>query len=1498
MKRITQATPRRGAVLIAVVGILAVLSLMAAVFGMLMSMERAAGRNMREHELARQAAHAGYEHIIRTLRESGIPDKPICPNPDSPFYSQEVFRGNGVKVGFITAEPVETASEKIHVALKGKDWATGTGYLNAGLFDLNAMGVLADYGNDTPHKGTRYTSFEVSLTNLIKARLDKLALAEAPDAGADDLSDFYTNSLDDPPAGDTVRRNLARMIATAIIAYRYGDDGVPGRLSFDNSRYPHAPDWALTSPTNWATSDSGVGTSGQFWGAADGPASSTTLIAVNQADALTNWWRATGWEDNTWLLPLHEVYFATGDNKGYWRTIITNQNGDELTVAALGSAPKTGDRFCINLASGLHLGQNDDAPAALLWPDGTLACEGDMLPLIVRDSNNERVEGFLSHVDSGNSRIMHVTKTFSLTSEPVVMRLLDGVGRGQVRRVTDVDAGAGTITLAEPWDTAPKPTQIMEKGVVSTAITTGGNTLTDSGKLWNNNALEGMWVEIGSDFFEIASNTGNMLTLAGSETFTADYPVTTTYTIYAQNYRIEYDCMEFGSVSSIPTNKQLQDSSATWTNDYFRGCIVNIISDSTSPDAVGQSRLITGNTGNTLNLIRPWRTTPSTSATYRILIPQDYKYRPDLPQGDDRVYHSVADILPVMVNALTDDLGNVDDAGLCAGFVYEAIRGSLTVSSQNVANTRKLCSVNDPATDGVDNDENGVVDDEDTTDQAQYLYEGLGLRAWVKAGADPATRVRQALQLVANIIDFRDNDNVPTTFVGSTVDNAYGGADTYIGYEGVHITEVMATPGKITSTTGDEISLDGGVPLVPPATDPNGGDSDNDGDIMDIGEPPVYPAPPAGWLPYAQGQHADLDGWDYNRADNYWEVVDPNPATGEWQWSLTAPAQIPDGWYSIRLRGGAGHVLTFSAYDADSGGSWTTDVDVTTNRAEAEGATIEYWDFVRDGSNKLVAVHVSAGVLQFRITAAQGMQFYGFQLLPQYVEITNCAAHDVRLDRITVNGATILFPLLPSNKMAILNGANADGAFPVRYGTYVVAMGEEAYARQWSGDSTNRYWGDQAGERYPVLFGDSPTPYEGTGGIVTSGNTLVTPPNTNIFSDPTKSWTANEHQGRLVSLSGAWYHITGNTENAITFSPPCAALASGWAYSIKEDYAEKLMVPLDTASISVYSQGEVIASTGATSLDGDIVSGGPCLAYISREKSGTPWSTTWADIVAAPVTALQGSQNREVQNQEGDAAYRSCLNEQYTLIWDTTAVPPPIRFRTAADFITARRAFPVILNRAFPSAGWLGLVPTGNEEWRTVDYDPSPNSAADGTNTRLASITKSEHLLGTLVANSTPGGVYGRINLNHTDGNDPYDPDTSVGADKDELEEMLNTVFSGTVATNIAQTQRPASGWDNWDQIIRNPYLQGLVNDGNENSGAGAIADDFLNDTDEEEEWVRRYGNLFTLGSTDVKYVIAGVVYPEHAKPGDAPVAVVRIEVDLEVQDSKVIVKSFRYATD
>lgn len=80
------------------------------------------------------------------------------------------------------------------------------------------------------------------------------------------------------------------------------------------------------------------------------------------------------------------------------------------------------------------------------------------------------------------------------------------------------------------------------------------------------------------------------------------------------------DAPIFGPDSpSASTATILTDSGQAWTVDEYRGYVVLIVTDTTTPAAVGQTRCIQYNTATALALTNAWAVTPSTAATYVIL---------------------------------------------------------------------------------------------------------------------------------------------------------------------------------------------------------------------------------------------------------------------------------------------------------------------------------------------------------------------------------------------------------------------------------------------------------------------------------------------------------------------------------------------------------------------------------------------------------------------------------------------------------------------------------------------------------------------------------------------------------------------------------------------------------------------------------------------------------------------------------------------------------------
>lgn len=74
-----------------------------------------------------------------------------------------------------------------------------------------------------------------------------------------------------------------------------------------------------------------------------------------------------------------------------------------------------------------------------------------------------------------------------------------------------------------------------------------------------------------------------------------------------------------GTVTTIPSSQKLQDTSKTWTVNQWQEYAVVITADTTTPASVGQVRIISANTVDTLTSDSAWTTTPSTVATYKLI---------------------------------------------------------------------------------------------------------------------------------------------------------------------------------------------------------------------------------------------------------------------------------------------------------------------------------------------------------------------------------------------------------------------------------------------------------------------------------------------------------------------------------------------------------------------------------------------------------------------------------------------------------------------------------------------------------------------------------------------------------------------------------------------------------------------------------------------------------------------------------------------------------------
>ena len=1597
----------RGVVLIAIVGVLAVLSLLAATFGMIARLELATSRNQTEHEMAREAAHAGAEYLLNALQScfNGVsmtsgPIPVFLPNVADTDGLLE-YKRDGVKVYFSinTTAPAGSTTP---------DWMQGLGLQDAGMFNLNAMGFAGDLGSSV-NPDIRYTSFDCSLVRLLTLRFASIATAPL---NSNDMANLLT--YDAMFGNASEQQRLAIILAQALITWRYGPDGLPGTAGTEERRLGHLPRWnsklgatninlgirdALGNPYPpppsggpfWGLGDYNT-TTGQYYDVTNflgsllvnwpcpapapagfpesysEPGGATTnpptgeWRSYNYLDAATPWGNdqglpppglfygkvalsppspastvstiyadmtQPGWRD--WPISLwngYYVYFATGSDKWQKAQIQTTGTNVLNLAAPLLSIPNAGDAFCIcppppwvgqlnqRWVTGDAALEGDLVPNAMLWPyngatpnsaNDVLATEGNVWDLMVDNDFLNNGTGQMANMGTCTQIVGDTDASFydstkstywtpaAFQNKNYVVHIYGGMGRGQVRTIYAC-LGNGQLQLYNPVTSNPPAT-------VNPAYWTTGNT-----------------------------------------------PDTTS------QYRIE------------------------WADN-------NLTS----------------------------------------------KFQPNNLQGDDRLYLSLGSLRDsVIVPALiSDGLGQppplaTSSAQAVADILLPYFLPYITVSTQGIQGSQSLCSINDWAVDGVDNDANGTVDDNNgpngpppdvtanpptepqyewsaspTTTQgtsnretqlAPRLYNKLGLYTWAHAGAPSAStttqiRIQQAAQLVANIIDFRDPPtnawpDVPTKLTIGTLDPAAPPAiasTVVYGAKGLHVTQVMPSPDPIYSALNGAEMISNGSPTNNPLSD---------------------------WA------------WMASSPGGYWYVQnlnDPgNPNPPGTPAAIFTFNHLMPGYYAMRLIGSPNTTFTLTYQGAS--------YNVTTSIAEPENAAL-MTGFVRkppDAYNfsRLVCFQVpTAGSLSFQlqppVVGWQTAQFWGFALCAQYIQLTNISTHDILLSNLTVTTdqtqvATTgpgVIPWLANYTRA--NGGNAvdlrripgaavgalgfisdsaSGApavpptpstatFPITYGTYVICMSEESYEKQWSAQGA-----DQG-----VL---NPDPDYITASTVVNGVTYPSPNGDGVWGDaPNEAYTIYPF-GDLNSDQYTMALLMGVKGSPTKYAPSVAVTdASGDLIAGGSPTAG----PVGTAAYVDAPIPPITSMPGGTSLDLTYHDMLACYSSIEKTVILQPtWDSTvpplygpyWAPYVAAVAggtmgtnsipAALAASQNTLVIVQDDQpriptgtaVSFRACLNMNYTPIWDPTAIanlawaaaatwpattPPTVMWNTAKRWATLAkpsymasqyRVFPFILNRPYPTTGWLGLVPTSNTDtvnmastanplflgsWRTIDPNPTPSVIVNGTVQPNPPATP-EQLLGTLMSNATVGGVYARFNINTA----PVDtlkavfPDATAQAIITARNARLLGVSPTYPWTSAVLAPALAnSSWAMWDEFLDDPLFQysganGLAGIGfydchdpvslltdfvsNADAGAGTYADGFPDNSNEKKEWFMRYANLFCLQSTSFQFTVAGLVYAD--RPWDPkimqnnePVAMVRIEVDVDLSSGIPSIVHFRYLT-
>ncbi|MGD0901232.1 MAG: hypothetical protein ABR915_25670, partial [Thermoguttaceae bacterium] len=670
------------------------------------------------------------------------------------------------------------------------------------------------------------------------------------------------------------------------------------------------PNWGVIPDTTTVYQVGGVPVSGAFWGKV-GAYAGGILTADTTQPGWRDWIPNDRWVhwDTAGSLNCY-VYFATGQAAGS-QTQITASGANTLTIPGLtvAVAPSAGDSFCIlpvNASSAPPsvlgvLGVGNYAATAIRWPDGTLACDANSIPLQPMNPLQQAVYPWAS----GNIAWSSATQVW-LDSAPdpavlfpdgttnYVLRVLDGTGRGQVRQITAISGNLVTLSGAAWPNNATLPVPLTLRGASIVSAGSTGTAIVDSTAVWQPNQWVGREVRLLTGVGmgqarRIFSNTTNTLNIIDSRIPPETPPNpftpapatdgTATYDIASQGYSIERDCFTY-DLNMTAAGNALTDALATWGVNALAGYTVNIYAGA----GAGQTRTIVSNSATTLWLDRGWAPLPDGTSRYRIELIQDYKFRPDDPQGDDSPYLAVILRDPVIVPALECDGIPAANAPNAADALLPSFQNYLSASIQNLAATQQLASINDWATDGIDNDGiNGIDDPGEAVYEtvaahpalAQKLYTQLHLSNWAHApdpktpGDTVAKRVGYAAQLVANIIDFRDPGDVPTTLDVPTFDSA-GSAGTVFGYKGVHFTEVMASPGQVTNIGNECYDCGDGNPANPP-----------------------------------DGQNL---GWNWNAVPPYWQMMtNPDPLTlkpeiGKWRYpsrDRDATNGIPSGWYAM-----------------------------------------------------------------------------------------------------------------------------------------------------------------------------------------------------------------------------------------------------------------------------------------------------------------------------------------------------------------------------------------------------------------------------------------------------------------------------------------------------------------------------------------------------------------------------------------------------------------------
>ena len=1399
--------------LIVVVGLLAVLGLMGITFATLMRLERAAARNRNEQMMAYRAARAGIDYVAAQLRSESADADQENDDWDSLGTSSVCpVRHSGAPASYGTTDDdyyyfcrLTEQRDPFIAGFALHNHNSASGHLN----DLYQGASVTD-------EERRFNINRMGWLGDLGSEADERQRISSVQASLARLLDAKISSV---YSNATTRHRKAVLLASAIVKYRLGPDERPGQKGYDDYTAEHRPGWHWKG--NW--SDGGTAYPGNTndkyeLGYGDGYPSLLRLASTLYFYAESNVWRGQSGA-STWNEDIGATSDGTGGGTSY---------------------PNAGD-------PSRRAGYHDGIPSAVRYSDGALYYEG----------NTTAEEGM------------------------------------------DTDAKKRFYLIDEPYEIG-LPRKVLARGKVDSSTNTTLDVSPDP--QWGTNDWQYCYVRIFNGVGKgqerkIASNTSDRLTVS---TAWSVNPGTVAgkdawFEIYGEGREPAVTGTIIGY--SAPT---IDVSAALGSTDYADYYVLAV-----STAGAGQIRRIASNTANSITPSTAWKTAPSVNDKFEIVV-----------ISQDRPYTSLEQIIGVMKTALQAD-GEAEAAAQDnAEAIYEAVKDSIAVGTYegrgypNAANVRDRVSINDWSKDRMDNDGDGAIDEDDEGWTAAELRKRLGLDALVSGGV---LTQNQADKLTANIIDFRDTDNEPTP-VG-----------TQYGSEGLHLTEVLAAPVPIL-----------GAAAYSACSVFDDGDSEDPADgfawSWDAGLGVT-----GAWV-QRDDDPEEIGTWTFSGLKNGYYAIRIFGASGHTlkfkfgtlpfytvatSRSLTIGA---DTYYYayVRKTGDPSDLVVVQV----TAGTLSFQIQAAQNQ-EFHGFQLlpQFIEFtnVAMQSPMLTSDHgisISGHTLKIKTSATESMSIpAGHRVPAPYAD-----------GRFPINYGHYVVAL-SEEAYDMQWGTNKDGA----WGTGASASTNEAYiATCWfiGDEGANNSARNANADKFYFVYGDTPditlenasatviaggyidgalslalanykpvqkTTLLGTtwetyvgsksGDLVSSQNrevttswecgTVTSSAGATLTTGPTCwRWTASLWDGfDVVIVSGAGQGQRRSISSHTTGEPHVSkSFTVGGAWSPNPDSTSRFEIRRTVrtslnercAPLWTFDSGTVDSATGSS---------------LTTTAAGTSWAWRGADLwqdyyVAITSGPAQGEVQRISSNTTGAAGDAKTVN--LTTGWATVPgngdtfeirgygdADGSRRMNFLQNLRGSRRVLPIILNRSYPSPGWLGLVPSGTD-WRTIDPDPTPASGAYPATTPTPA--GPHELLGYLAQRALVGGVYSRININTADVK-------SADGSNDTDRAVLKSLFRDETAQQI-QSDRP---WSNLDELLNEDLA--ATYDGSshfayygnmrEDSGACSFVDDFPDDSDEREEWYRRFANLITLRSNVFRVLSHGAVFD---RGETTPVAHARIE--------------------